>query len=107
MHCLKNGKTNGSDGITAELLKNGTIKITKVFNPYINGHAGPEERKTTYITSIYQKGDDENKYRNYREISATSTMSFIEDDYPRFEEVQGGFRAGRSYTDKCSVLIKK
>lgn len=113
-HCisLKNGKAPGPGEIYGELIKYGGDKLTKhlqkLFQSCINGQEIPKEWKTTYLSTIFKKGD-RSECDNYRGIAVTSTISRlygkviktrIENEYLQMEaEEQAGFRAGRSTID--------
>lgn len=112
---LKNGKSCGPEGVSAELLKNGTDKlvrtITQLFNDCLNGQQIPKEWKVAHISPIYKKGN-RNECDNYRGISVTSSISrlygrilrdLIEKEFIE-EEDQCGFRTGRSCTDNVFVM---
>lgn len=116
---LKNGRSPGPGEIYGELIKNGSSKLTdhltKLFQTCINKKEVPMEWKTSYLTTIFKKGD-RNKCENYRGIAVTSTLSRIygkilkakiENEYTDSEaEEQAGFRAGRSTVDHLFTITQ-
>jgi len=112
---LKNGKSCGSEGVYAEMLKHGTDKLIKmltwVINRCLNGEETSQQWKVAYISSIH-KNRSKKDCSNYRGISVTSVMSrlygkilrdLIEEEN-RDEEEQSGFRTGRSCTDNIFCM---
>lgn len=117
MKKLKNGKSGGIDGITAEILKadmTTTVKyLEKLFKAIWNTETIPTEWNKGLIVKIPKKGD-KSVCDNYRGITLLSVPSKIFsraiiqriqngiDD--KLREEQAGFRRGRSTTEQLFTL---
>ncbi|CAK1590592.1 unnamed protein product [Parnassius mnemosyne] len=74
---LKNGKSPGEDGITAELLKAGGKPVFEVlqkfFNSVLHGGTTPEAWSRSAVVLFFEKGDNA-LLKNYRPISLLSRV---------------------------------
>ena len=77
---LKNKKCSGTDGLSADLLKQGgevlAIPITRIINLSITSGTYPKPWKEGIITPIHKKGDKKSK-GNYRPISILKSASKV------------------------------
>ena len=114
---LKNGKSPGICGISAEMLKAGRTVVVKWLHRIMslaweNGQV-PEDWRRAVIVPVHKKGSKV-KCENYRGISLLSIPSKayarILDERIRSVteskvlEAQGGFRKGRSCTDQLFTI---
>ena len=114
---LKNGKSPGICGISAEMLKAGRTVVVKWLHRIMslaweNGQV-PEDWRRAVIVPVHKKGSKV-KCENYRGISLLSIPSKayarILDERIRgvteskVLEAQGGFRKGRSCTDQLFTI---
>ncbi|KAJ4433364.1 hypothetical protein ANN_15623 [Periplaneta americana] len=114
---LKNNKTPGEDGITAELIKYGgeklKLNIVRLVQNTWRKENIPEDWRTSIFCPIYKKGD-KTICANYRGIAlldivykvvsklkATRMNKILENIVG---EYQGGFIKGKSTTDQIFVL---
>ena len=78
LHKLKTGKASGIDGISAEMLRNGTSEVNnflfKLFSTIFNKGIYPQVWAKAIIIPIHKKGDPEN-VDNYRGVSSISILS--------------------------------
>lgn len=108
---LKNKKSVGFDGLTAQVIKSISLNIIDTLLSLVNriiveGYF-PEELKSSVVIPVYKKGL-ENDIENYRQISLLSVISKIIEkiicnrigDYLEKNNIltdsQHGFRSGRS-----------
>lgn len=114
---MKTGKTPGDDGITVELLKEGTDEllreIVKLFNHILTTEELPLQWFTSTIILIHKKGNRDD-LTNYRPISLMSNMyklfskimtkrltNILDEQQP---PEQAGFRTGFSTTDHLQTI---
>ena len=114
---LKNGKSGGIDGITAEILKADTPTTTKcllkLFNMIWIGEEIPKDWNKGLIIKIVKKGDT-TLCDNYRGITLLSVPSKIftkiiiqriqEGIDDELRQEQAGFRKGKSTTEQLFTL---
>lgn len=114
---LKNGKTPGSDKITAEMIKNvgdkGRELLLEVLNKAWTSEDIPKEWETALIMPVFKKGN-QRECSNYRGITLINTIVKIYEQIINnrlkqkvehtLEEVQSGFRPGRSIQDHIFTL---
>ena len=113
---LKNLKSPGIDGITAELIKSGgtmMVKIlVKLFNQVIESEVPPRDWSRMMVTPIHKKGDkmDPNNYRAIALLSIPGKvfcrilMDRSSDIIERsLSESQHGFRPNRGTTDAIFI----
>jgi hypothetical protein len=116
---LNNGKSGGTDGVLAEMLKAGgetvVLFLHKLFNTlFVNG-TYPSEWAKAIVVPVFKKGDNSNA-DNYRGISLLNIVSkcytsilnarlysFLESENKICEE-QAGFRQNHSTTDHIFTL---
>ena len=112
---MKNNKAPGPGDLPIELIKHATAQaqeiIRIIFNKCLSGEEIPRDWKTSYINSIFKKGNRK-ECSNYRGISITSSIGKlyervlkvrIENEAIEIEE-QNGFRPGRSCIDNIFTL---
>ena len=116
VHSLKNGKSSGADGLSAEHLKFGGPSIPcwlkRIFNSIIKPEAIPPTLNRGLITPVFKgKGRDPLDPNNYRGITVTSVISkcferaILQKLLPILEEqgfphpAQTAYTKGRSCTD--------
>jgi hypothetical protein len=114
---LKNNKSPGTDGLTAELFKYGGQRLLdythKLIEEIWKKEQIPTEWKQAIICPIHKKGD-KSECKNYRGISLLNIAykimathiknKLIEETENLIGEYQCGFRQGRSTTDQIFVL---
>ena len=117
MKKLKNGKSGGIDGITAEIMKadmeTSTRYLEKLFTSIWNQEVIPPEWNKGLIVKIPKKGDRA-VCDNYRGITLLSVPSKVfsraviqriqEGVENQLREEQAGFRKGRSTTEQLFTL---
>ncbi|KAK3082831.1 hypothetical protein FSP39_006593 [Pinctada imbricata] len=117
MKKLKNGKSGGIDGITAEIMKadmETTIRyLEKLFTTIWNKEVIPPEWNKGLIVKIRKKGD-RSVCDNYRGITLLSMPSKVfsrvviqriqEGAEKQLREEQAGFRKGRSTTEQLFTI---
>ncbi len=114
---MKNHKSPGADGITAEMIKAGGEKLTKeihrVCNQIWNSEVMPEEWTRSVIVTIPKKGDLQ-ECTNYRTIALAShtgkiMMNILLERFQaqidcHLSEAQAGFRKDRSTVQQILIL---
>ena len=114
---LKNGKTPGIDGISAELLKHGqqelTQQLTHLFNLAWSSEKVPKDWRQGMIIKLPKKGDLGN-CNNWRGITLLSVPGKVFCTVllnrlkgaldSRLREEQAGFRPGRSCSEQILTL---
>lgn len=119
MNKLKDGKAPGSDRITVEFLKFGTVglgkKLTEAFNEILETGMIPQQFKESILFPIHKKGDMSDP-KNYRGISFLNAaykifVSVLNNrlcDWmnlnSKLKEFQAGFRSGYSTSDNIFIL---
>lgn len=109
---MNNGKSPGMDGIPAEVLKGGGIRLKEMVYEVIShvwDHIVPQDWRDTILVSLFKKGD-RSECGNFRGISLLSTVGKV---FARIllnrlisavavdvlPESQSGFRAQRGTSD--------
>jgi len=117
INSMKNNKSPGANGITAENLKYGGDillgEIYKLICQIWEEEDYPDSWKTSIIQPIHKKGDvtDCSNYRGialvdvvYKVLATLIKQRLENHAVPCLGEYQGGFRKGRSTTDQVFML---
>ena len=116
---LHNGKAEGLDGISNEILKNASVIVVpilcKLFNKILECKTFPDEWGKAIIVPIHKKGSF-NEPNNYRGIALLSCVSKLftkiinnrltvwAEENNKMYDVQGGFTKGKGSIDNIFIF---